>query len=300
MNFDKAYNNDNDRKILKAFDELVETKATTTPIRTMGDIIILNSNRFEELCIALAPKQTYHVCAKGSFYSPSTPTDKINYVCKIFNITKNELRRTRTKTYYQYVLARKDWQAFKDFMKSKNNANIPDLQHIIDTITKTRQPQQPITATKSQTDKLLEEVDEAIRATTIELGDAVEDSSSSDSDSDSESTSTKKKVSKAGCYFIQASGELGTTKYKIGKSNDLYQRIKKAADYRNCKIILVCEVDEDKYSQCEKELIRLFTLKFKQVKEDDEGNFGDEWFNINDKQLAKGLFWTICNKYCTD
>ena len=108
-----------------------------------------------------------------------------------------------------------------------------------------------------------------------------------------QSSVTVTKSDHQGCYLIQLYCDKDTNKYKIGKSRNILTRMK-STEYRNAFIYLTqFVIDENK---CEKELIEEFTRTFTLVKEDSEGNFGNETFagNINDMM---DLFYRICSKF---
>lgn len=48
---------------------------------------------------------------------------------------------------------------------------------------------------------------------------------------------------------------------------------------------------------CEKEIITRFKKQFVQVLKATEGDFGRECFEIDDENIAIGLFLSICMKY---
>ena len=118
----------------------------------------------------------------------------------------------------------------------------------------------------------------------------VKKTSKIDSDSDAS-------FNKAGCYFVQCEVDAPARKYKIGRAKDIYDRIFKAADYRNCRVLCIMGVDGSRYEACETELIARFRKMFTWIKHADKGNFGNEWFEIDDENVARGLFITICQKY---
>lgn len=96
-----------------------------------------------------------------------------------------------------------------------------------------------------------------------------------------------------GCYLIQLNCDEGTDKYKIGKSKNLYERMK-SSEYRNCFIYsMMYASDEDR---CEKEIIKEFDSQFTQVKHDTTGNYGREAYRGNIREMIK-LFYEICSKY---
>lgn len=101
------------------------------------------------------------------------------------------------------------------------------------------------------------------------------------------------KSSHQGCYLIQLNCDEGTSKYKIGKSGNLIERLK-SDQYRNAFIYLVCYVsDED---ECENEIIREFSSHFTQILKDDNGNYGRETFSGSIDEMMN-LFYEICSKY---
>ena len=107
------------------------------------------------------------------------------------------------------------------------------------------------------------------------------------------STETVIKSEHQGCYLIQLYCDKDTNKYKIGKSKNILTRLK-STEYRNAFIYLAQFVTNE--NECEKELIEEFTKKFTLIKEDSQGNFGNETFagNINDMMDE---FYRICSHY---
>lgn len=100
-------------------------------------------------------------------------------------------------------------------------------------------------------------------------------------------------TSHRGCYLIQLNCDKGTDKYKIGKAQNLLTRFK-AAEYRNCFIVMTINVsDED---ECEKEIIKEFDSNFAQVRSDTSGNYGREAYRGDIKEMIK-LFYDVCMKY---
>lgn len=67
--------------------------------------------------------------------------------------------------------------------------------------------------------------------------------------------------------------------------------------YKNCVVISINHVDLSKLNDCEREIIQTFTERFKLVKEAEEGNTGNEAFEITDLFETKKLFNSICEKY---
>ena len=84
---------------------------------------------------------------------------------------------------------------------------------------------------------------------------------------------------------------------KIGKGKDVLKRINGEMAYKNCVVISINHVDLNKLNECEREIIQTFTKTFKLVKEAEEGNIGNETFEIDDLFETKKLFDSICEKY---
>lgn len=101
------------------------------------------------------------------------------------------------------------------------------------------------------------------------------------------------KSSHQGCYLLQLNCDEGSNKYKIGKAQNLLNRLK-STEYRNAFIYSTQFVqDED---ACEREIIREFSSKFELIKHDTKGGYGSEMFAGDIKAMIK-LFQEICNKF---
>ena len=106
-------------------------------------------------------------------------------------------------------------------------------------------------------------------------------------------TDIQKKVGHQACYLLQLSCDRYDDKYKIGKSKNIIERLQ-STEYRNAYIYMVIRVfDED---DCERKLIQVFSNEFEQIKNDDEGSYGNEIFK-GDINKMMDLFYTICMKY---
>lgn len=109
--------------------------------------------------------------------------------------------------------------------------------------------------------------------------------------------SNETKDYRSGCYLIQRSSDSILKRVKIGKGKDVLKRINSEMAYKNCVVISINHVDLNKLSDCEGEIIRVFTETFKLVKDSNEGITGSETFEIDDVRKAKKLFDEICEKY---
>lgn len=94
-------------------------------------------------------------------------------------------------------------------------------------------------------------------------------------------------------YLLQAYADKGTSKYKIGKASDLMKRLR-TPEYRNASIIMTSIVSNE--NESERELINAFKEAFKPIKEDRNGNYGNEWFEGDVKQMRL-KFIEITNKW---
>lgn len=102
---------------------------------------------------------------------------------------------------------------------------------------------------------------------------------------------------RSGCYLIQRQTDSIYKRVKIGQSEDLMKRLKGESSYKNCVILSTQHVDLNKILLCENEIINTFTKEFKLINEAEEGNCGNETFEVNDLFKAIKLFNEICYKY---
>lgn len=98
------------------------------------------------------------------------------------------------------------------------------------------------------------------------------------------------------CYLIQLYADKGTDKYKIGRTKDIEYRLK-APEYRNAVVYETIQLFHS--VQCETEIIRTFRDKFIQVRQDDKGSYGKEYFRGELDEIRK-LFKEICSKYVSN
>lgn len=96
-----------------------------------------------------------------------------------------------------------------------------------------------------------------------------------------------------GLYMLQLNCDKGTTKYKIGKAQNLLRRLK-STEYRNA--FIMCVSTSKDINKCERELIQEFNKKFINIKTDSTGGFGSEMFSGNVYDMMD-LFWQICSKW---
>lgn len=101
------------------------------------------------------------------------------------------------------------------------------------------------------------------------------------------------KLDHCGVYLLQLNCDEGTNKYKVGKAGNILTRLK-STEYRNAFIMSCCYVPD--INDCEREIITSFNEKFKNIKESEDGGFGNEIFEGDIKEMMK-VFWDICLKY---
>ena len=100
-------------------------------------------------------------------------------------------------------------------------------------------------------------------------------------------------ISHAGLYMLQLNCDKGTNKYKIGKATNLLARLK-STEYRNA--FIVCSCCSSHIDECERELITVFTERWRNVRESEEGGFGNEMFEGERGPMIQ-TFYEICMKY---
>ena len=75
-----------------------------------------------------------------------------------------------------------------------------------------------------------------------------------------------------------------------GKESNI---LSKSTEYRNAFIMCCCNVSD--INEYEREIITAFNEKFKNIKESEDGGFGNEIFEGDIKEMMK-IFWDICLK----
>ncbi|MPN40279.1 hypothetical protein SDC9_187815 [bioreactor metagenome] len=88
------------------------------------------------------------------------------------------------------------------------------------------------------------------------------------------------------CYIIQCQQHFETNIYKIGRSNNILQRMN-SSEYYERRIIIIREVKNS--IECEKEIKQIFKSKFGTVR-------GSEYFDGNIKEIIE-IFNLVCNSY---
>lgn len=108
--------------------------------------------------------------------------------------------------------------------------------------------------------------------------------------------SSPNECSHGGCYLLQreVDHDQKNNRYKIGKGENVIQRVGKESSYKNAYIKCIIGVRDP--DACEKDIINVFRYKFKNIKEAERGSYGNEIFegDIND---MLSVFQSICNKY---
>ena len=102
--------------------------------------------------------------------------------------------------------------------------------------------------------------------------------------------------SHGGCYLLQreVDHDQKNNRYKIGKGENVIQRVGKESSYKNAYIKCIIGVRDP--DACEKDIINVFRSKFKNIKEAERGSYGNEIFEGDIKDMLS-MFQSICNKY---
>ena len=102
--------------------------------------------------------------------------------------------------------------------------------------------------------------------------------------------------SNSGCYLLQEESHRlkNDNIYKIGKAQNIKQRLVTSEGYRNASIICILEVKNE--DACEKEIIKTFDKKFEKINFHEDGTRTLERYR-GDIDMMRLLFIQICLKY---